>query len=38
MGGGAYAEAVMDRIVHNAIRIEMGNINMRELMAKKNNN
>lgn len=38
MGGGAYAEAVMDRIVHNAIRIEMGNINMRELMAKKSNN
>lgn len=36
MGGGAHAESVMDRIVHNAIRIEMGEVNMRELMAKKN--
>lgn len=35
MGGGAHAESVMDRIVHNAIRIEMGETNMRELLAKR---
>lgn len=38
MGGGAHAESVMDRIVHNAIRIEMGEVNMRELMIKKSKN
>ena len=35
MGGGAHAESVLDRIVHNAIRIEMGDVNMRERMAAK---
>ena len=30
MGGGAHAESVMDRIVHNAVRIQMGDVNMRE--------
>ena len=35
MGGGAHAESVMDRIVHNAIRIPMGEVNMRERMAQK---
>ena len=30
MGGGAHAESVIDRIVHNAIRIQMGAVNMRE--------
>ena len=30
MGGGAHAESVMDRIVHNAIRIQMGDVNMRQ--------
>lgn len=30
MGGGAHAESVMDRIVHNAVSIEMGDVNMRE--------
>lgn len=29
MGGGAHAESVMDRIVHNAVRIQMGEVNMR---------
>ena len=29
MGGGSHAESVMDRIVHNAIRIQMGDVNMR---------
>ena len=35
MGGGAHAESVMDRIVHNAVVIEMGDVNMRELMMKR---
>lgn len=30
MGGGAHADSVMDRIVHNAIKIQMGDVNMRE--------
>ena len=30
MGGGAHAESVLDRIVHNAVRIQMGDVNMRE--------
>lgn len=35
MGGGAHADSVMDRIIHNAVRIEMGDVNMRELLAKR---
>lgn len=35
MGAGAHAESVMDRIVHNAVVIEMGEVNMRELTAIK---
>ena len=34
LGGGVNAEAVMDRIVHNAIWVEMGEINMREKLCK----
>ena len=34
MGGGAHAESVMDRIVHNAVRIQMGDVNMRERTMK----
>lgn len=34
MGGGARAESVMDRIVHNAVRIAMGETNMRELTMR----
>ena len=34
LGGGKNAEAVMDRIVHNAIWVEMGEINMREKLCK----
>lgn len=30
LGGGTLADAILDRIVHNSIRIETGNINMRE--------
>ena len=35
MGAGAHAESVMDRIVHTAVVIEMGEVNMRELTAIK---
>ena len=35
MGAGAHAESVMDRIVHNAIRIQMGEVNMRERVMRK---
>lgn len=35
MGGGAHAESVIDRIVHNAVRIEMGEVNMRERYKDK---
>lgn len=35
MGGGAHAGSVMDRIVHNAVVIEMGDVNMRELTMRK---
>ena len=35
MGGGAHAESVMDRIVHNAVRIQMGDVNMRERIASR---
>ena len=29
MGGDAHAESVMDHIVHNAVGIQMGDVNMR---------
>ena len=35
MGGGAHAESIMDRIVHNAIRIQMGDVNMRERAKRR---
>ena len=34
LGGGVHADAIMDRIVHNAVWIYSGNINMREYYAK----
>lgn len=37
LGGGVHADAMMDRIVHNAIWVYSGNINMREYLASKNN-
>lgn len=33
--GGVQAEAIMDRIVHNSIWMEMGEVNMRERMSKR---
>lgn len=34
LGGGVHADAIMDRIVHNAVWIETGAMNMREYCSK----
>lgn len=34
LGGGVHADAMMDRIVHNAVWFETGNVNMRAHLAK----
>lgn len=33
--GGVHADAIMDRIVHNAVWLEMGDVNMRLATAGK---
>jgi DNA replication protein DnaC len=33
LGGGAHADAIMDRIVHNTVWVETGKVNMREQTA-----
>lgn len=35
LGGGILADSIMDRIVHRAVSVYSGDINMRELLAKK---
>ena len=35
LGGGVHADAIMDRIVHNAVWVETGTMNMREYYAKQ---
>lgn len=35
LGGGTHADAIMDRIVHNAVTLLTGEVNMRELTAPK---
>jgi DNA replication protein DnaC len=35
LGGGAHADAIMDRIVHNSVWLEAGTVNMREQLAKQ---
>lgn len=37
LGGGVHADAIMDRIVHNAVWVDTGTMNMREFYAKKDN-
>ncbi|MFD2115833.1 ATP-binding protein [Paenibacillus yanchengensis] len=37
LGGGVHADAMMDRIVHNAAWVFTGNLNMRQFQAKKQN-
>jgi DNA replication protein DnaC len=33
LGGGVHADAIMDRIVHNAVWVYAGNLNMREFYS-----
>jgi DNA replication protein DnaC len=35
LGGGVHADAIMDRIVHNAVWIYAGNLNMREYYSRQ---
>ena len=35
LGGGVHADSIMDRIVHNAVRLETGKVNMREATAPR---
>lgn len=35
LGGGVHADAIMDRIVHNAVFIETGTLNMREFLSAR---
>lgn len=35
LGGGVHTDAIMDRIVRNAVWLEMGDMNMRWAMAGK---
>ena len=37
LGGEIHADAIMDRIVHNAVWVETGSMNMREYYSKQNN-
>ena len=36
LGGGTHADAIMGRIVHNAVTLLTGEVNMRELTSPKN--
>ena len=36
LGGAIHADAIMDRIIHNATWIKTGKMNMREYCAKNN--
>ena len=35
LGGNVHSEAIVDRIIHNALTIETGNTNMREVLSLK---
>jgi DNA replication protein DnaC len=35
LGGGIHADSIMDRIVHNAVWVETGGMNMREFYSKR---
>ena len=35
LGGGVLADAIMDRIIHNAVSVETGELNMREFCSKQ---
>lgn len=33
LGGGVQADAMIDRIVHGSVRIDLGDVNVRKLLA-----
>ena len=35
LGGGVQADAMVDRLVHGAVRIDLGDVNVRRLLAEK---
>ena len=35
LGGGTHADAILDRIVHNSVSIDTGDVNMRAAMAAR---
>jgi DNA replication protein DnaC len=35
LGGGVQADAMIDRLVHGAVRIDLGDVNVRKLLAEK---
>ena len=35
LGGGVQADAMCDRLVHGAVRIDLGDVNVRKLLASK---
>ena len=35
LGGGARADAMVDRLVHGAVRIDLGDVNVRKLLSQK---
>ena len=35
LGGGVQADALVDRLVHGAVRIDLGDVNVRKLLSEK---
>lgn len=35
LGGGVQADAMIDRLVHGAVRIDLGDVNVRKLLSEK---
>ncbi len=35
LGGGVQADALVDRLVHGAVRIDLGDVNVRRLLSEK---
>ena len=35
LGGGVQADAMVDRLVHGAVRIDLGDVNVRKLLSQK---
>lgn len=35
LGGGVQADAMVDRLVHGAVRIDLGDVNVRKLLAER---